>query len=275
MAVRRKRPTFKLTENAKFLASQARIRLGWKLEDPTPLKLASQYLYPNQTWPIETQTRCLYAPGISQATWKRFLYGMGRISKDVFEAFCKILGLDWQQVAELENIAHTNQFSFKEKEPLPPVYFIKEIHKINEITKNHNNEIIPILKSFLPSNPYTLPSLHTPVSLNIYQQSELSFSNSISINIKWLMSLIDKARNLYQANQTNNQETAIEILKSVRNSINFPPTSDEYSLWLVVHYELGVAYKNRIQGDSIENLRLAYNAFEKVMVYQIQQISNP
>ncbi len=42
------------------------------------------------------------AAGISEGTWKRFLAGKVAINAEAFRAYCEVLGLDWQTVAELE-----------------------------------------------------------------------------------------------------------------------------------------------------------------------------
>ena len=73
---------------------QARKAKGWTIDDYRWLELASQFL--GVSW-SETG---YFAYGISEGTWKRFLYGKYAINADGFKAFCQALGLSWQDVVE-------------------------------------------------------------------------------------------------------------------------------------------------------------------------------
>lgn len=73
---------------------QARKAKGWTIDDYRWLELASQFL--GVSW-SETG---YFAYGISEGTWKGFLYGKYAINADGFKAFCQALGLSWQDVVE-------------------------------------------------------------------------------------------------------------------------------------------------------------------------------
>lgn len=52
-----------------------------------------------------------FPEGISDGTWKRFLYGTKPINADAFKAYCQVLNLKWQDIhAEITTL------------PLPGIY---------------------------------------------------------------------------------------------------------------------------------------------------------
>ncbi|MGV2828772.1 WD40 domain-containing protein [Myxosarcina sp. GI1(2024)] len=72
---------------------QARKERGWNLNDSRWLESASEVL---GVLPQEGK----FAAGISYGTWKRFLSGKYQINARAFQAYCQVLGLDWQGVIE-------------------------------------------------------------------------------------------------------------------------------------------------------------------------------
>ncbi|MUG99658.1 NACHT domain-containing protein [Scytonema sp. UIC 10036] len=106
----RHRATLKASERGKNLIQQARKDKGWIIEDERWLKEASKILEPQKNWFTiwETQVKAnsialTYAEGISLSTWKRFLQAKYRIDAKTFkEAFCPVLGLNWEDVVENE-----------------------------------------------------------------------------------------------------------------------------------------------------------------------------
>lgn len=77
---------------------QARNKKGWTVEDPRWLVEASKILEPNRDWQT---TEGIYANGVSLGTLKAFLYNNGRkkgINTEVFKAYCKVLGIPWEEV---------------------------------------------------------------------------------------------------------------------------------------------------------------------------------
>jgi AAA ATPase domain len=93
-------PSLQTSQKAKAKIKQARDEKGWKVEDQEPLQKASEALTGKTDWPKETPNGYLYAEGVSDGTWKRFLYGKDPINTTVYKAFCKILDLKWEEVAE-------------------------------------------------------------------------------------------------------------------------------------------------------------------------------
>ena len=76
---------------------QARKEKGWNVNDSRWLESASQVLG------IAEESKL--AAGISYGTWKRFLGGKYLINDRAFQAYCQVLGLEWQSVVEgRENI---------------------------------------------------------------------------------------------------------------------------------------------------------------------------
>ena len=81
---------------------QARKEKGWNLNDSRWLISASEVLG------VSPQAGKL-ASGISYGTWKRFLSGKHQINARAFQAYCQVLGLEWQQVIEYQsNARETN-----------------------------------------------------------------------------------------------------------------------------------------------------------------------
>ncbi|WP_017301848.1 NACHT and WD40 repeat domain-containing protein [Nodosilinea nodulosa] len=88
--------TLKASSPGRVQIRQARLRRGWATSDFRWMQAASQVL--GTDW----ETAGVLAAGISEGTWKRFLAGKVAINADAFRAYCEVLGLDWQAVAEAE-----------------------------------------------------------------------------------------------------------------------------------------------------------------------------
>jgi WD40 repeat protein len=75
---------------------QAREERGLAIENPIWRKEASQILDPNRDWENVEETYL----AVSIGTWKRFLGGKESIKNSSFRAFCKVLGLNWEEVVD-------------------------------------------------------------------------------------------------------------------------------------------------------------------------------
>jgi len=66
---------------------------------------ASKVLDAGRDW----QNEGIYADGVSDGTWKPFLYNTRKkgIRSEVFKAYCEILGLQWQEVVESSTVLET------------------------------------------------------------------------------------------------------------------------------------------------------------------------
>ncbi|MBW4440798.1 MAG: hypothetical protein KME10_06110 [Plectolyngbya sp. WJT66-NPBG17] len=80
------------SEAGKLQIRQAIQARNWNITGEEPLKMTSQLL---------GSPPGIYANGVSETTWKRFVYAKRAIRRDTFEAYCNILGLDWTAIAEL------------------------------------------------------------------------------------------------------------------------------------------------------------------------------
>ncbi|KST65396.1 AAA-like domain-containing protein [Mastigocoleus testarum] len=90
--------TLKASPKGLAKIKKAREKKGWTIENPQWLVAASKLLQPEIKW----EEFGPYADGVSRATFKRFLQGKEYIKLDAFKAFCQVLGLDWEEVTELE-----------------------------------------------------------------------------------------------------------------------------------------------------------------------------
>ena len=89
-------PYLKASDQGLEKIKQARNEKGWIVENRRWLVEASQVLEPNRNWELEEQC----ATGISEGTWRAFLYNTRKegISTEVFKAYCKVLGLEWEEI---------------------------------------------------------------------------------------------------------------------------------------------------------------------------------
>ncbi|GAP95610.1 NB-ARC domain-containing protein [Leptolyngbya sp. NIES-2104] len=65
---------------------------NWNMTDERALMAASQRL---------GSSRGDYAKGVSETTWKRFVYASRRIHRRTFQVYCEVLELDWKTIAEV------------------------------------------------------------------------------------------------------------------------------------------------------------------------------
>lgn len=89
----------KASESGLIRIKQARNEKGWTVEDPRWLVEASKILNPSRDWDDEE----ICAEGISEGTWKAFLYKGSRsrgIQSKVFKAYCAVLNLEWEEIVE-------------------------------------------------------------------------------------------------------------------------------------------------------------------------------
>jgi len=84
------------SEDGRARIQQARKEKGWTIEDPRWLVEASKELEPNGNW---TEVGP-YASGISLPTWRRFLAGKQPIKTEAFKTYCKVLGLNWEEIVD-------------------------------------------------------------------------------------------------------------------------------------------------------------------------------
>ncbi|MEG4280103.1 NACHT domain-containing protein [Microcoleus sp. MON1_C1] len=80
---------------------QARNEKGWTVDDPRCLVEASKVLEPKKIW----QEGGPYADGCSEGNWKRFLYGTATVNTEVFKAFCRVLGVSWEEIVDRTVVA--------------------------------------------------------------------------------------------------------------------------------------------------------------------------
>jgi hypothetical protein len=69
---------------------QARIDRGWSIDNSQWLTAASKILEPDRDWDNIDQA------AVSIGSWRRFLKGVP-IRPQVYQAFCQVLGLNWQE----------------------------------------------------------------------------------------------------------------------------------------------------------------------------------
>lgn len=86
----------------KPILKEAREKKNWTLDNKEPLRRASKLLDPN--WKEEDY----FYPGVSHESWKLFLYRMRKIKADIFKAYCKVLELEWEEIAEPSEIQETD-----------------------------------------------------------------------------------------------------------------------------------------------------------------------
>jgi hypothetical protein len=79
---------------------KAQKQKGWSRKDETPLIVASNFLESDKTYPVEGFYGKIYAHGVNEVSWKRFLEGRQAIRAKVFIAYCNTLEIAWQQVVD-------------------------------------------------------------------------------------------------------------------------------------------------------------------------------
>jgi hypothetical protein len=98
--------TLKASEQGKKRIRQARNDRGWPVDDSRWLVKASEILEPHRNWEVESPP---FASGVSEGTWKAFLYRQRGIDTEVFKAYCQVLGLSWEEIREVTNKSLVNQ----------------------------------------------------------------------------------------------------------------------------------------------------------------------
>jgi WD40 repeat protein len=88
--------TLKASQQGLAYIKKARSEKGWAVSDFRWIETASAIL--GASWAEEG----VFAVGISEGTWKRFLAGKYPINAEAFKAYCQVLGLNWEEVAEGE-----------------------------------------------------------------------------------------------------------------------------------------------------------------------------
>lgn len=93
-------PSLKASPQGLDQIKQARKAKKWTIEDERWLTATSQLLEPQTNWASEPFAgKHIFANGVSLSTWKRFLLGKP-IKAEVFQAFCQVLQLEWQSIAD-------------------------------------------------------------------------------------------------------------------------------------------------------------------------------
>ncbi len=94
-------PTLIASQQGLGRIKQARNEKGWIIEDDRWLREASKILEPDTNWEAEDYVAGrIFASGISLPTWRRFLEGKRRINAKAFKAFCQVLEVNWEDVAD-------------------------------------------------------------------------------------------------------------------------------------------------------------------------------
>ncbi|GAB4240681.1 MAG: NB-ARC domain-containing protein [Elainellaceae cyanobacterium] len=88
--------TLKASPQGLAQIKQARSEKGWAVNDFRWIEAASDVL--GTSWAQEG----VLATGISEGTWKRFLAGKAAINAQAFQAYCQVLELNWEEIAEGE-----------------------------------------------------------------------------------------------------------------------------------------------------------------------------
>ncbi|MFB2877056.1 helix-turn-helix domain-containing protein [Floridanema aerugineum] len=88
--------TLKASQQGLAYIKKARSEKGWAVSDFRWIETASAIL--GAFWAEDG----VLAVGISEGTWKRFLAGKYPINAEAFKAYCQVLGLNWEEVAEGE-----------------------------------------------------------------------------------------------------------------------------------------------------------------------------
>ncbi len=89
-------PSLKATPDQLQHIRQARIEIGWPIDDPRWLVTASKIIDPNENWDKAKEFK------VSIGTWKRFLAGTA-IKPEPYKAFCQILGFSWRETIAIQN----------------------------------------------------------------------------------------------------------------------------------------------------------------------------
>ncbi|WP_071516536.1 NB-ARC domain-containing protein [Geitlerinema sp. PCC 9228] len=86
--------TLKASPQGLIRIKRSRCQKGWSASSFRWLEEASKVL--GVSWEDDG----VFAAGISEGTWKRFLAGKTPINEEAFKAYCQVLEIDWQEVIE-------------------------------------------------------------------------------------------------------------------------------------------------------------------------------
>jgi NB-ARC domain len=86
--------TLKASPEGLKIIKKAREKKGWTVENERWLEEASKSL------PANTTSKGDSKDSVSISTWKRFLGGKKAIKAPTFKAFCSVLGLKWEEIAD-------------------------------------------------------------------------------------------------------------------------------------------------------------------------------
>jgi WD40 repeat protein/transcriptional regulator with XRE-family HTH domain len=101
--------TLKASQQGLARIKQARTEKGWSVNDFRWIESASDVL--GVSWKEDG----FLAVGISEGTWKRFLAGKYSINAEAFKAYCQVLGLNWEEVAQKAVVRQAHQPSRRQK----------------------------------------------------------------------------------------------------------------------------------------------------------------
>jgi WD40 repeat protein len=122
---------------------QARIEIGWPIDDPTWLIAASRIIKPHEHSGEWDDTKKLE---VSIGTWKRFLAGEP-IRPAPYKAFCQVLEIPWQETIAI-SLNLTTNYDWGE---VPPIKSLigrtTEINTIQKWIKKDQAQLITILGS--------------------------------------------------------------------------------------------------------------------------------
>lgn len=113
---------------------QARNEKGWTVDDPRWLVEASKVLEPKKIW----QEGGPYADGCSEGNWKRFLYGTAAVNTEVFKAFCRVLGVSWEEIVDRAVVAQdfaVEHSPEKSQEVCRRMRLVEQIDSLNRLSR--------------------------------------------------------------------------------------------------------------------------------------------
>ena len=110
----------------KNIIKKAREQKKWTVDSKEPLRRASKLL--EQNWKED-----YFYPGVSHESWKFFLYGTRKINADLFKAYCKVLELNWEEIAEPSEIKETE---------LPVVFTAKATPSVQNLNFRESEKAI-------------------------------------------------------------------------------------------------------------------------------------
>jgi hypothetical protein len=104
--MRKKHKSLQASPDGVALIRKACESKGWIWDagkNDHPLIEASKHIEPGKAWPIRGALDNIYADGIHEGSWRRFLKGE-KVPVQVFMAYCYALDLAWECVVDLNQI---------------------------------------------------------------------------------------------------------------------------------------------------------------------------